>query len=312
MATFPKFLALSLVLLAGCGTRPAEGTPLQNRKIQAVATTGMIADLVRNIGGSRVEVQALMGPGIDPHSYEPRESDINRLMGADVIFFNGLHLEGKMSDLFEDMGKKKPTLAVASALSSDEIRNGLDGNEQAPDPHIWFHVGLWKKTCAAVRDQLSKLDPSSASQYASQAEAYQTRLDKLHQYVQDQAKKIPEGQRVLITAHDAFAYFGQGYGFQVRGVQGISTVAEASGGEIADLARFMVKNRIHAYFVESSVPKKNLEKLKEVVRSIDPTFEIREGGELYSDALGPENSPARDYEGMVRHNIDTLVRGLLP
>lgn len=311
MNTFYKIvLGLSLLLATGCKQATGNKLYLGNRQIKVVATTTMIADLLTNAGKGRVLVESLMGPGIDPHSYEPRESDVSRLMEADVVFYNGIHLEGKMADLFEESAKKKHVFAIADGLLPEDIRKEIQTN--TPDPHIWFDVQLWIKCLEFVNAKLVEIDPDNSSIYETNKKKYLATLNELHQYVKQQADKIPKEQRVLITAHDAFGYFGNAYGFQVRGVQGINTVAEANSGEIGALATFMVKNKVKAFFVESSVPRKNLEKLKEVAALLDPNFMLSSGGELYSDALGPKSSPAGTYEGMVKHNIETIVKALVP
>lgn len=303
-------IGLSLLLATGCKQAANNKLYLGNRQIKVVATTTMIADLITNAGKGRVLVESLMGPGIDPHSYEPRESDVSRLMDADVVFYNGIHLEGKMSDLFQESSKKKHVFAIADGLMPSDIRNEIQTN--TPDPHIWFDVQLWIKCLEFVSAKLTEIDPENSSIYNANKLNYLATLNELHQYVKQQSEKIPVAQRVLVTAHDAFGYFGNAYGFQVRGVQGINTVAEANSGEIGSLATFMVKNKVRAFFVESSVPRKNLEKLKEVAALLDPKFMLSTGGELYSDALGPKNSPAGTYEGMVKHNIETIVKALVP
>ncbi|MBJ7303952.1 MAG: zinc ABC transporter substrate-binding protein [Gemmataceae bacterium] len=311
MNTFYKIvLGLSLLLATGCKQATGNKLYLGNRQIKVVATTTMIADLLTNAGKGRVLVESLMGPGIDPHSYEPRESDVSRLMEADVVFYNGIHLEGKMADLFEESAKKKHVFAIADGLLPEDIRKEIQTN--TPDPHIWFDVQLWIKCLEFVNAKLIEIDPDNSSIYETNKKNYSATLNELHQYVKQQADKVPKEQRVLITAHDAFGYFGNAYGFQVRGVQGINTVAEANSGEIGSLATFMVKNKVRAFFVESSVPRKNLEKLKEVAALLDPNFVLSSGGELFSDALGPKNSPAGTYEGMVKHNIETIVKALVP
>ena len=311
MNTFYKIvLGLSLLLATGCKQATGNKLYLGNRQIKVVATTTMIADLLTNAGKGRVLVESLMGPGIDPHSYEPRESDVSRLMEADVVFYNGIHLEGKMADLFEESAKKKHVFAIADGLLPEDIRKEIQTN--TPDPHIWFDVQLWIKCLEFVNAKLIEIDPDNSSIYETNKKNYSATLNELHQYVKQQADKVPKEQRVLITAHDAFGYFGNAYGFQVRGVQGINTVAEANSGEIGSLATFMVKNKVRAFFVESSVPRKNLEKLKEVAALLDPNFMLSSGGELYSDALGSKNSTAGTYEGMVKHNIETIVKALVP
>lgn len=307
---FKTIISFSILLAFGCRQSSDKKINLGNRQIKIIATTTMIADLVANAGKNRVSVESLMGPGVDPHSYEPRESDVSRLMNADVVFYNGIHLEGKMADLLEESAKKKNIYAIADGLKQMDIR--IDAQTNAPDPHIWFNVELWMKALDFVTSKLIEIDPDNSGIYESNNKSHMATLNELHKYVKIQSEKIPASQRVLITAHDAFGYFGNAYGFQVRGVQGINTVAEANSGEIGNLATFMVKNKIKAFFVESSVPRKNLEKLREVATLIDPNFVISTGGELFSDALGPANANSGTYEGMVRHNIDTITKALAP
>jgi manganese/zinc/iron transport system substrate-binding protein len=301
------------LLTLGCGgPAPTSSEDLSARPIRVVATTGMIADMVQAIGGDRVALTCLMGPGIDPHTYKATPSDAEKMRTADVLFYNGLHLEGQLGEVLEQMGKRvRASCAVTSVLPPDDLRPappGFTGGHH--DPHVWFDVSLWGQTCAAVEATLSKVDPAHAETYAANGRTYRRQLAELHAYVKGQAARVPEKQRVLITAHDAFYYFGRAYGFEVRGLQGVSTADEASAADREELARFIAERRIPALFVESSVPEKNLKAVQESVRARG--FEVRIGGELYSDALGAAGTPAGTYAGMVRHNIDTIVKALLP
>jgi len=296
-------------LLSACSTSAGEEQlPLSERMINVVTTTGMIADITKNVGGDRVQVTALMGPGVDPHLYKASEGDVLRLQEADVIFYNGLHLEAQMGEVLERLNE----FGIKTVAVTDQIDRSLlqsppefQGNY---DPHVWFDVSLWMKAVEQVRDTLVELDSSSASVYEANAEAYLAELEDLHQYVLDQANTIPEGQRILITAHDAFNYFGRAYGFDVRGLQGISTEAQAGTADVQALASFIVEKQIPAIFVESSVPQRNVEAVQAAAQA--KGFEVSIGGSLFSDAMGSEGTPEGTYIGMVRHNIDTIVTAL--
>jgi manganese/zinc/iron transport system substrate-binding protein len=296
---------LLVVLFGACAGEPARapGEPLR-----VVATTGMIADAAREIGGERVEVVGLMGPGVDPHLYKASEGDVRRLFRADVILFHGLHLEARMADVLEHMGGRVLTVPVARAVDESLLMPSAD-YAGSYDPHIWFDVRLWMEATRAVRDALAQADPEHAGEYAERAERYRWELEALDGYVREQAMRVPEHLRVMITAHDAFGYFGRAYGFEVRGLQGLSTTAEAGTADVQGLASFIVERRVPAVFVESSIPTRTIEAVQAAVRARGHRVQI--GGELYSDALGDAGTPAGRYTGMVRHNIDTIVGALL-
>ena len=299
-----------LSLALGCERQRNAGAPsedLSGRKIRVVATMGMIADLVNEIGGGRVQVTGLMGPGVDPHLYKASEGDVIRMAAADVIFYNGLHLEGKMAEVFERMGKRVRTVAVTDGIPRDRLLSPPEF-KGAYDPHVWFDVSLWAKTVSQASQALIEMDPKHEENYRANASAYLERLSDLDGYVRRQAARVPPRQRVLITAHDAFNYFGRAYGFEVRGLQGISTVAEAGTADIQALVRLILANRIPAVFVETSVPVRYIEALQEAVEA--GGFRLRIGGSLYSDALGDPGTKEGTYIGMVRHNIDTIVGAL--
>lgn len=301
-------LLASYVLSACSNSVDGSQLPIADRTINVVTTTGMIADITKNVGGDRLQVTSLMGPGVDPHLYKASEGDVIRLQEADVIFYNGLHLEAQMGDVLErlnDFGIK--TVAVTDKIDRSLLQSPpeFQGNY---DPHVWFDVTLWMKAVEQVRDTLVELDPTSASSYEANAEAYLAELEGLHQYVLEQASTVPAPQRILITAHDAFNYFGRAYGFEVRGLQGISTEAQAGTGDVQALANFIVEKQIPAVFVESSVPQRNVEAVQAAVEARG--FEVKIGGSLFSDAMGSEGTPEGSYVGMVRHNIDTIVTAL--
>jgi manganese/zinc/iron transport system substrate-binding protein len=272
-----------------------------------VATTGMVADSVRNVGAKHVKVTALMGPGTDPHLYKANERDIRLISGADMVFISGLHLEGKLGDVLRAAGKAKPVIAVADILDTATLREP-PGNPGAHDPHVWFDVSMWASTLDAVKDALVRQDPEHAADYERNAETYRTQLRELHEWCRQTISTIPESGRVMITAHDAFGYFGRAYAIEVRGIQGISTESEAGVREINDLVDLIVSRGVKAVFVESSVPRKNIEALIEGAKARGG--DVRVGGELFSDAMGAEGTPEGTYIGMVRHNVETIVNAL--
>lgn len=302
-------LLFSFLLLCSCGKlSERENDDLSNRVIRAVATTGMITDIVQNVAGDRVRVTGLMGAGVDPHLYKASEGDVMRMMEADVIFHNGLHLEGALSRVLERMGENIKTAAVANGIEKTLLLSP-PGFEGSHDPHIWFDVSLWMKASEYVRDVLIALDPAHESDYHGEADLYLAQLIALDSYVRAQASKVPASQRVLITAHDAFNYFGKAYGFEVRGLQGISTATEAGTADVQELAKFIAERKIPAIFVESSVPQRRIEAVQAAVRARG--FNVKIGGELFSDAMGDADTSEDTYIGMVRHNIDTIVNALL-
>ena len=297
-----------LALLVGTGCDPKEKPdPLVAEKYRVVTTIGMITDIVKNVGGERVEVIGLMGPGVDPHLYKPSAGDVQKLDSASLIFYNGLHLESKMGDLLNVGKYRDKTFAVTDAVDRSLLLTPSEFEGQY-DPHLWFDVTLWMKAVEKVRDVLSEYDPDNTLMYWSNAERYLAKLAELHEYVKAQAERVPPQQRVLVTAHDAFNYFGKAYGFEVRGLQGISTATEAGIADVQELTTFIAERRIPAIFVESSVSTRSLKAVKAAVKS--KGFNVKIGGELFSDAMGNEGTPEGTYVGMVRHNIDTIVKAL--
>ena len=303
------WLIAVLLLVSGCQQVVAGDTgDLGSRQIRVVSTVGMITDIVQIVGGDRVQVKGLMGPGIDPHGYKASEGNVIDLAGADVVFYNGLHLEAKMAEVFEKMGDRIKTVQVTRSIPEERLLSPPEFEGQH-DPHVWFDVTLWMEAVKQVEKSLSEMDPEHAAGYRARAQAYQQELATLHAYALEQTARVPPEQRVLITAHDAFNYFGRAYSFEVRGLQGISTATEAGAGDVKALADFIVERRIPAIFVESSVPLRNVEALQAAVQARG--FEVRIGGELFSDAMGDEGSVEGTYSGMVRHNLDTIVGALL-
>lgn len=292
---------------AACGASgPTAGGDTEG-KVKVTTTIGMIADVAKQIGGEHVEVTGLMKAGVDPHLYKASQGDIKRLDQADIIFYNGLHLEGKMGSVLEKIGKTKPTVAVSKDIDPSLLKAG-EGGEAAYDPHIWFDVRLWMKAAETIRNTLKEHDPDNSAYYEERAAAYLKELSQLHDYAKAQIASIPENSRVLVTAHDAFHYFGDAYGIKVMGLQGISTASEAGTNDVSGLRDFLVENKIKAVFVESSVPKKTIEAVIDGAKQLGHNVSI--GGELFSDAMGEEGTPEGTYIGMVRHNVDTIVNAL--
>lgn len=277
-------------------------------KVKVTATVSMVADLVKQVGGERVEVQSLMGPGVDPHLYKASAGDVTKLQQADVIFYNGLLLEGKMQDLFTRMARtKKLVYAVTESLPEDRLLTPED-MEGHHDPHVWFDVLLWEQCVESVVKGLSEADPAGREHYTKQGAATSAKLKALHEWALKKVAELPRDKRILVTSHDAYNYFGRAYGFQVVGLQGISTVTEAGLADMSKLVDFIKERRIKAIFVESSVPHNTIERI-----SKDAGVKI--GGELFSDAMGTpgqiENGyDLGTYEGMIKHNLTTIVEAL--
>lgn len=298
-------VVIPLVLLAGCAADSGSGE-IGDGPIQAVATIQMIGDIVTHVGGDHVEVTSLMGPGVDPHLYVATEGDVSTLIEADIIFYNGLNLEARMADVLEEIGETRATTAVGEGIAAERILThpGYD----APDPHIWMDVELWMAATESVRDALIELDPANEADYRANADAYLAELRELDEYATERIGSIPEQQRVLITAHDAFQYFGQAYGIEVFAPQGITTEAEAGVEDIRRIIELSVERDIPAIFVESSVPPDVVEAIIEGAAARDHTLEI--GGSLYSDAMGAAGTEDGTYLGMIRHNVDTIADAL--
>ena len=300
-------VATACLLLPGC--RPATGGS-GDGKLLIVCTTGPVAELARHVGGDRVYVEALMGPGVDPHLYQALPADMARLQAADLVFYNGMQLEGRMADLLGQLGRRKPVFAVTDILRERyaERLRPLPGTEADFDPHVWFDVALWAACAELVAERLAEIDPEHAAEYHRNAARYQAELHELDQWCREQVAAIPKQQRVLVTAHDAFGYFGAAYDIEVHGIQGMSTMDEADLVSVNRLVEMLVQREIKAVFVETSVSERNVRALVEACAARGHS--IRIGGALYSDAMGPADSPAGTYAGMVRHNVQTIVAAL--
>ena len=304
--------AALLLVIGGCARQTSSNgaADFTERKMNVVVTTNIIGDLVRQVAGDRVTLTTLMGAGVDPHLYRASEGDVQTMAEADLVLYNGLHLEGKMTDVFAQMNERSvPTSALAADAVPDSLLIPSAEYASSYDPHVWFDVQLWRRVTQHVGDVLARRDTARAEAYRSSADAYAQRLDSLHQYVMRQSKRIPEDRRVLVTSHDAFRYLGQAYDIEVRGLQGISTASEAGTQDVQTLADFVVTRRIPALFVESSVSPRGIEAVQAAVKA--KGFQVQLGGTLYGDALGDRGTPTGTYIGALRHNIDTIVQGLL-
>lgn len=278
-----------------------------NRPIRVVATVGMVADIVREVGGERVKVTQLMGPGVDPHLYKGTRDDVRSILASDMVFYGGLMLEGKLIDMLEKVSNKKPVIAVTKGLSPQSVLSEDDSGAHA-DPHVWMDVSIWTKCVDVVAEALAAYDPDHASSYLAAATEYQAKLAELHQYGKTVIQTVPPEGRVLITSHDAFAYFGRAYGLGVFGVQGLSTDSEAGLRQINSLVDTIVKRKVAAVFVESSVPRKSI--LAVVDGAASRGHRVVIGGELYSDAMGDGGTYEGTYVGMLDHNLTIVARAL--
>ena len=306
----PVLILLTLCLQScGASKEQSEREPTADgtRPIQVVTTTGMIADLVRSIGGDAVQVHSLIGVGIDPHLYKPTRDDVTALLGAQIIFFNGHHLEGRMGEVLEKAGKDRPTIAVAESIPADELLYP-DGVDEYPDPHLWLSPRLWAECSTAVLDGLTSLRETDAPIFKSNHEKLLVECTRLEAFGRSAIASIPVESRVLITSHDAFSYFGRAFDIEVRAIQGISTESEAGLADLEALVNMVVERNIPAVFIESSVPRRSIEALIEGAAAQGHTVVI--GGELYSDSMGPKGTSEGTWFGMVTHDIETVATGL--
>ena len=268
-----------------------------------LATTGMVADMVQHIVGDSAEVEALMQPGVDPHLYKASQGDLRKILDADYLVYNGVHLEGKLAGILDKQKRVKPVVAVGDGL--DRL---IKVSETTFDPHIWFDVALWKAATAHTTAELAALDSGNADYYRQNGQRYMDELDSLDRWVHERIASIPPNKRVLVTAHDAFSYFGRQYGVEVRGLQGISTVSEFGLRDVSGLVDYLVEKDIPAVFVESSVSDRAL---KAVITGVQQRGgKVKIGGNLFSDAMGTAGTPEGTYIGMVKHNVNTIVAAL--
>ena len=298
-----NFIALlTAVLVLGCANNKKD-----NGKLNVVVTTTILTDLVKNIGGDLINLQGLMGAGVDPHLYKASEGDVSKLFNADVIFYNGLHLEGKLVAIFEKMEAEKTTVALGDFLSKEGLISS-DYFASNYDPHVWFNIQYFKEFSNQVTTVLSTKDPKNKERYQANNIAFQQELDLLQTTVENKIASLDPQKRILITAHDAFNYFGKNYGFKVVGLQGLSTATEAGVQDVQQLSEYIIEHKVKAIFVESSVPRRTIEALEAAVLS--KGHQVSVGGSLYSDALGDVGSVEGTYIGMFLYNVKTIVNAL--
>ena len=279
----------------------------ESSKVKITTTTNVITDLVENIGGDKVKITGLMGPGVDPHLYRPSASDVKKLQDADVVFYNGLDLEGKMGDIFVKIGREGTSVWAVSENIPHESLLSLDDTSSF-DPHIWWNANLWQEAAKVVAAGLSEHDPANSETYQKNLDEYISNLKELHIESLDKINSIPEEQRVLVTAHDAFQYFGQTYGLEEMAIQGWSTSSEAGIREIQNLADVITEREIKAVFIETSISPATIEALKAAVQ--DQGHNVVIGGSLFSDAIGEKGTEEGTYVGAFSHNVKTIVEAL--
>lgn len=314
--TLSCLLTMVVTAAIGCGRSPdSAASPVtgastadgSSASIRAVVTVGMVADLVRQVGGDRVNVVQIMGSGVDPHLYKATRDDVRLLMDASIVFYAGLMLEGRMTETLQRMEQQKPVVAVTEQIPESSLLKPDDAGDHW-DPHVWMDIEAWSRCVGVIAERLALLDADGRNEYVSRAEALQQELAALHQYGQQCIQSIPADKRVLITSHDAFNYFGRAYGLEVVGVQGLSTESEAGLQRINELVDLLVDRRISAVFVESSVPRRNIMALIDGARSRG--HEVTIGGELFSDAMGSPGTWEGTYLGMLDHNLTLVTRAL--
>ena len=299
-------LFTALLILFSCSNGTKNGTSLKTKPL-IVTTTGMIADAVKNLVGDSADVIALMGPGVDPHLYKATQGDLERLNTADIIVYNGLHLEGKMSEILEKIASKKIIIAIANQIPANKFRL-LDEKNHIYDPHIWFDVTLWKEGVIGLSKELKKKCPALTTAINTKSQTYLDKLDSLQIYVSYEMATIPKTQRVLITAHDAFGYFGRAYDTEVRGLQGISTVSDFGLNDVTQLVNLITERKIKAVFVETSVSDQSIKAV--IDGCTQKGHPVKIGGTLFSDAMGTAGTPEGTYIGMVKKNVETIVQAL--
>lgn len=304
-----RLLLLALVALAlpGCSSSAQSGD-IADRKVRVTTTTNFITDTVRQIGGDRVAVTGLMGPGVDPHLYKASAGDVRTLRDADVIAYGGLELEGKMADLLDELAERQTTVAVTKDIPRGRLLEPPGDAAEQVDPHVWFDATNWMIVARTIAATLKEKDPGSAALYDRNLAAYERELQQTDRYVQRRIASIPRERRILVTSHDAFAYFGRRYGLEVAAIQGISTAAEATTGDVQRVARLIADRDVPAVFIESSVPRQTIDAVLAAARRLGA--DARVGTELFTDAAGDDGTPEGTYVGMLRANADRIAQGL--
>jgi len=296
-------LGILAITFISCRIEPKE----QKGPLHIVTTTGIIEDCVKQIVGDSAEVSSIMGPGTDPHIYKPTPGDIELLDKADVIICNGLHLEGKMAEMLDKYSKEKPVLKVSDGINKKDIIKSADFADSF-DPHIWFDTKIWMQGLLYITKELGKIDSMSADYYGGNYDRYLAKIAITDMWVASQLDSIDTNQRLLITSHDAFSYFGRRYDIEVRGIQGISTLSEVGLKDISDMVNFLIERQIKSIFVETSTSQKTAQSIVDGCRAKDFNVELK--GPLYSDALGEPDSEGGTYIGMIKSNVTMIVNGL--
>ena len=299
---------IAAVALTGCAQGTLRVPDVSGRKARIVTTTNFITDLARQVGGPRVQVDGLMGPGVDPHLFKASARDVRTLREADLVLYGGLELEGKMSDLFGELSVRQPAKAVTAGLSRSELRTEAPARPDVIDPHVWFDVSKWQSATRVVVAQFAKLDPAHADEYRARGAAYSRELAALDSYAKRRIQEIAPEKRVLVTSHDAFHYFGRRYGMEVVAIQGISTATEATTADVERVAKVIADRRLRSVFIESSVPQQTIDAV--LASAARQGWRARVGGELYADSAGSAGTPEGTYVGMVKANVDSIVEGL--
>lgn len=297
-------LSTLLWVVSGCGTKQEHNDELP----LVVTTTGMIADAAAIVCGSDARVESLMGPGVDPHLYKATQGDLQLLRSADIIIYNGLHLEGKMQEIFDELAKTKTVIRISDAISPEKLLKTNNSGQQSYDPHIWFDVALWAEGISGMVQALAKSLPDASAGIIERGNTYMDDLHKLDAAVIEQTSRLSSANKIIITSHDAFGYFGAAYGFRVLGLQGISTAAEFGLKDVTDMVDLIIADQVPAVFIESSVSEKSIRSVMDGCKA--KGHSLRLGGMLYSDAMGAANTPEGTYVGMVQHNVHTIIKAL--
>lgn len=298
-------LAVAMVISACTSDKGNNGKSQQGDKINVVTTIAQIAEPLSIIGGDKVEVTSLMGPGVDPHLYNATQGDIKKLESSDAVFYSGLHLEANMTKVFEEIGKSKPVLGIADSIAADQLLKDEGG---AIDPHIWFDIDLWQQALENATSKLKQMSAENADYFEANKEKYFEELQKLKNESKEKLSQIPKDKRILVTAHDAFGYFGRLQDVEVVGLQGLSTEDEIGLTDIEDTIKIILDHKVPAVFIESSINPASINAVIEGAKK--QGLDIKLGGELFSDAMGEEGTPEGTYIGMYRHNVETIYKAL--